>query len=84
MTTVPMDSILKDLMESTKTLHARSDRFMDWAEELHSEFRTMQKELQELKNRILFIETQCLHLAEFMPANEEVIMKRLENIKQSR
>ena len=82
MNTGSMDEILTDLTESMKNLHNRSDRFMDWAEELHSEFRTMKNQLQVIKNRLSFIETQCLHMAEFVPANDEVIMKRLENIKR--
>ena len=63
------------------TLEKRIDRFFDWAAELQKEFRN-------LNNRLTFIESQCLNLADFHPSQclvEDMnLMQRLETIKNTK
>jgi tetrahydromethanopterin S-methyltransferase subunit G len=58
------------------------DKYRAWAECLQAEFRKLQTTLQTIDNRLQFVESQCLGLADFSPANDEVLLKRLENLKR--
>lgn len=73
---------MEELKAELQTLHNRLERFNDWAECLQGEFRKIQGSIQTMDNRLQFIEGQCLGLAEFHPANEDVLWKRLEQLKR--
>ena len=74
----PENNNLKPELNELKT---RYERVIEWAEVLQSEFRALKQALRNVENRLTFLETECLPNAEFVSSSEEVLQKRLENIK---
>jgi hypothetical protein len=73
---------MEGLNEKIDGLHKRMDRFFEWAGSLQKEYRNMQINHTNMHVRLSFIENQCLGLAEFTPANDDVLFKRLEQVKK--
>jgi len=73
---------MDDLSDKIDTLNKRMDRFFEWADLLQREFRTLQTNHSNTHVRLSFIEDQCLGMAEFASANEDVLRVRLAKIKK--
>ena len=73
---------MEDLNEKIDGMNKRMDRFFEWAGSLQKEFRGMQINHTNMHARLSFIEDQCLGLAEFSSANEDVLRERLAQIKK--
>ena len=73
-----MNEALVEIRNRLDTLEKRMDRFFEWAGEL-------QKQHRNSNNRITFIESQCLNLADFHPSqsltDDRDLLKRLDTIK---
>ena len=72
---------MDELNEKIDGINKRMDRFFEWAGSLQKEYRTMQDNHNNMHVRLRFIEDQCIGLAEFTPASEDVLIKRLAHVK---